>query len=142
MKIILITFCLLSLRSSNIFSAEINALQPRPKVAYNHFGESFTISKSTVIITTDRNTKSVSKSISFLQKIIKQKLGDTLQVFDSITNVNAIYIGGNNSKLMNSLLQYIIPKGELKLKSQGYVCLLYTSPSPRDRTRSRMPSSA
>ena len=24
----------------------------------------------------------------------------------------------------------------------GEVCLLYTSPSPRDRTRSRMPSSA
>ena len=24
----------------------------------------------------------------------------------------------------------------------GYCCLLYTSPSPRDRTRSRMPSSA
>ena len=26
--------------------------------------------------------------------------------------------------------------------SQEYNCLLYTSPSPRDRTRSRMPSSA
>ena len=25
---------------------------------------------------------------------------------------------------------------------QKYICLLYTSPSPRDRTRSRMPSSA
>ena len=25
---------------------------------------------------------------------------------------------------------------------QVYPCLLYTSPSPRDRTRSRMPSSA
>ena len=25
---------------------------------------------------------------------------------------------------------------------QHYICLLYTSPSPRDRTRSRMPSSA
>ena len=24
----------------------------------------------------------------------------------------------------------------------SYICLLYTSPSPRDRTRSRMPSSA
>ena len=24
----------------------------------------------------------------------------------------------------------------------NYLCLLYTSPSPRDRTRSRMPSSA
>ena len=27
-------------------------------------------------------------------------------------------------------------------KSMGRICLLYTSPSPRDRTRSRMPSSA
>ena len=27
-------------------------------------------------------------------------------------------------------------------KDQSYICLLYTSPSPRDRTRSRMPSSA
>ena len=28
------------------------------------------------------------------------------------------------------------------LKTLRHVCLLYTSPSPRDRTRSRMPSSA
>jgi len=28
------------------------------------------------------------------------------------------------------------------LAAQLYSCLLYTSPSPRDRTRSRMPSSA
>ena len=28
------------------------------------------------------------------------------------------------------------------LKWQNWTCLLYTSPSPRDRTRSRMPSSA
>ena len=27
-------------------------------------------------------------------------------------------------------------------EERGYTCLLYTSPSPRDRTRSRMPSSA
>ena len=27
-------------------------------------------------------------------------------------------------------------------KGLPYICLLYTSPSPRDRTRSRMPSSA
>ena len=34
--------------------------------------------------------------------------------------------------------------GELKdiLQTDGSACLLYTSPSPRDRTRSRMPSSA
>ena len=29
-----------------------------------------------------------------------------------------------------------------KTADQFYICLLYTSPSPRDRTRSRMPSSA
>ena len=27
-------------------------------------------------------------------------------------------------------------------KCESYVCLLYTSPSPRDRQKSRMPSSA
>ena len=30
----------------------------------------------------------------------------------------------------------------VKLADEAYACLLYTSPSPRDRTRSRMPSSA
>ena len=32
--------------------------------------------------------------------------------------------------------------GELNQGYQEFICLLYTSPSPRDRTRSRMPSSA
>ena len=31
---------------------------------------------------------------------------------------------------------------DFDIVSQGSSCLLYTSPSPRDRTRSRMPSSA
>ena len=33
-------------------------------------------------------------------------------------------------------------KAEAWQLPQGGICLLYTSPSPRDRTRSRMPSSA
>ena len=33
-------------------------------------------------------------------------------------------------------------KKQKSLKKWGKDCLLYTSPSPRDRTRSRMPSSA
>ena len=33
-------------------------------------------------------------------------------------------------------------QGSLAGMVQVYICLLYTSPSPRDRTRSRMPSSA
>ena len=38
---------------------------------------------------------------------------------------------------------YRIGRGEQGvLLVRPYTCLLYTSPSPRDRTRSRMPSSA
>ena len=33
-------------------------------------------------------------------------------------------------------------KSWLERRKYGATCLLYTSPSPRDRTRSRMPSSA
>ena len=32
--------------------------------------------------------------------------------------------------------------GSVAASGGYYICLLYTSPSPRDRTRSRMPSSA
>ena len=35
-----------------------------------------------------------------------------------------------------------VGKKDLALQAISYGCLLYTSPSPRDRTRSRMPSSA
>ena len=34
------------------------------------------------------------------------------------------------------------PASITKVMTLGLACLLYTSPSPRDRTRSRMPSSA
>ena len=43
----------------------------------------------------------------------------------------------------NVLLPLLESSGDPSLKSRIInVCLLYTSPSPRDRTRSRMPSSA
>ena len=37
---------------------------------------------------------------------------------------------------------YIGKLGDGSSPDDGIYCLLYTSPSPRDRTRSRMPSSA
>ena len=55
-------------------------------------------------------------------------------------------------KILNSNRRYydektinLLKKVKFLLKEQGMTingCLLYTSPSPRDRTRSRMPSSA
>ena len=42
------------------------------------------------------------------------------------------------------LASEVLEQGALVITPRGerYTCLLYTSPSPRDRTRSRMPSSA
>ena len=42
---------------------------------------------------------------------------------------------------MPGLMRAVMVKPQPSLEPY-YVCLLYTSPSPRDRTRSRMPSSA
>ena len=47
-----------------------------------------------------------------------------------------LYIASKNIKV-DGELKFFDSKG-----SSGMTCLLYTSPSPRDRTRSRMPSSA
>ena len=42
---------------------------------------------------------------------------------------------------LEALYQQLV-KGAAELSARNNDCLLYTSPSPRDRTRSRMPSSA
>ena len=39
-------------------------------------------------------------------------------------------------------LDYYYEGTQAELQRQSFACLLYTAPSPRDRTRSRMPSSA
>ena len=53
--------------------------------------------------------------------------------------------------ILNVVLRYVFKNGMIELEELqwhlyciGWLvgCLLYTSPSPRDRTRSRMPSSA
>ena len=46
----------------------------------------------------------------------------------------------NNGKVYKLRLKPL--EGGKKLEVRGYICLLYTSPSPRDATLSRMPSSA
>ena len=61
--------------------------------------------------------------------------------------VDKVYVTGCLSELYKPDLQKEIPQvdeyfGTTDLPQLLKVCLLYTSPSPRDRTRSRMPSSA
>ena len=62
----------------------------------------------------------------------------TLRMIAGLEDISEgdLVIGG---KRMND----VEPKDrDIAMVFQSYACLLYTSPSPRDRTRSRMPSSA
>ena len=56
--------------------------------------------------------------------------------FDVVTCLGVLSIFDDIEKAVSNLTSLTKPGGKL------FICLLYTSPSPRDRTRSRMPSSA
>ena len=60
-----------------------------------------------------------------------------------LNNSNKVFVAKriDNPKNFWQMPQGGVDEGEDFLKA-AYSCLLYTSPSPRDRTRSRMPSSA
>ena len=53
-----------------------------------------------------------------------------------------IFSKGFQPQFWSEVVSLIQDKGFLKSNPTKHTCLLYTSPSPRDRTRSRMPSSA
>ena len=60
-----------------------------------------------------------------------------------MTLANSVYPGAKPESIVLAV-QYCKARGLDVLKKPVHIvpCLLYTSPSPRDRTRSRMPSSA
>ena len=69
-------------------------------------------------------------------------------ILNKLSSNNKIYITPDGPKgpihiIKNGIVEASIKKEALILPISGISsCLLYTSPSPRDRTRSRMPSSA
>ena len=73
--------------------------------------------------------------------LLKERITDKL-------NLKNTYYGGAIVTNKGECQSYYYKKKELKqatetdMSNPGGACLLYTSPSPRDRTRSRMPSSA
>ena len=66
-------------------------------------------------------------------QMMREKLAERVKEFDAVLKPGGeiVYLGTPQTE--DSLYN--------RLEDRGY-CLLYTSPSPRDRTRSRMPSSA
>ena len=59
---------------------------------------------------------------------------------DSITEINALYRSVAEKKATDIQIKRL--QQEVGVVADGKCCLLYTSPSPRDRQKSRMPSSA
>ena len=59
-------------------------------------------------------------------------------------NIEEVVVTGSHNKNLeqDSDPLQIFTQKDYKNFNTANICLLYTSPSPRDRTRSRMPSSA
>ena len=66
---------------------------------------------------------------------------------DDLNQIMLMYSSCVNGMLLNDIDQWdeTYPNKkviEKDIRAESYFCLLYTSPSPRDRQKSRMPSSA
>ena len=75
---------------------------------------------------------------------VKNKEWKHLGIAAGITIISAIIGIAGNALTLKTTSEYAkyTMRGGKDINIQGDSCLLYTSPSPRDRTRSRMPSSA
>ena len=84
------------------------------------------------------------------ESIINNKYNDKFKAYSAGSNPSGeinkdikYFLNNKGFNLQNysSKNFNVFVKGEIKI-DHVITCLLYTSPSPRDRTRSRMPSSA
>ena len=77
-----------------------------------------------------------------IRRLIEEKIdGDILVFLPGAAEIRRAQEACSSLAQRHDLL--LLPlHGELSPADQDSACLLYTSPSPRDRTRSRMPSSA
>ena len=109
-------------------------------------------------------TRSFSSAVDSTGASLSDALNTALQNIDSAFTISGAGVGSAahsgtinwNFSIDNALTQYlatdqsidvtytisITDDSEVTTGDEPRTCLLYTSPSPRDRTRSRMPSSA
>ena len=73
----------------------------------------------------------------------QQKIADYYQTSTDITDGYSLVIDAvGNSNSVQQASQKLRPMGRILMLGSFWDCLLYTSPSPRDISGSRMPSSA
>ena len=81
--------------------------------------------------------------IEVLPESEESGLESMLDYYGDLTLPGRYVSYSHNQESFRFLMDPMLATGVEKVSAMGYGnCLLYTSPSPRDRTRSRMPSSA
>ena len=83
-----------------------------------------------------RDTLNLPQTDLSMKAGLPKKEPEILAFWDSINLYHKIREQNNGKE------QFILHDGPPYANGDIHFCLLYTSPSPRDRTRSRMPSSA
>ena len=79
--------------------------------------------------------------IWYLLSLHRRKVGVIIALCGCITMLSGQYKGRQNINY-DAFVIVIVDVLTAFILAREHSCLLYTSPSPRDRTRSRMPSSA
>ena len=87
--------------------------------------------------------KSLSLDLSFLAKAIEESINQDQVQLPTSYNIGNIPLTKQAEKVLKvTFLEAKLMKSEIIGTEHIILCLLYTSPSPRDRQKSRMPSSA
>ena len=86
----------------------------------------------------NENTQSISENFNHR---LNARIDYTINENNSLTIRPSLSFQNNTSSSLQSGINSLATGALLNTAYNNY-CLLYTSPSPRDRTRSRMPSSA
>ena len=73
---------------------------------------------------------------------LSQSKADAERTFDTITNTILDALKNDDSVKIAGFGTYKVAKRKARIGRNPRTCLLYTSPSPRDKRQSRMPSSA
>ena len=114
------------------------------------FARNFLIANKKALYASKENIKEVEKIKAELSKKDNEKKKEASQIAEQINGkeYSVKKLSTENNELYGSVKPTEISKliqeeNKVDIKpSMIQPCLLYTSPSPRDRTRSRMPSSA
>ena len=112
---------------------------------YNHYKRLDTRVKQNDIELAKSNVLLIGPTGSgktLLAETLARLLNVPFTIADATTLTEAGYVGEDVENIIQKLLQkcdYDVEKAQTGIV---YICLLYTSPSPRDKRQSRMPSSA